>query len=105
MSKLKDKEPTTVVLGSRYKCYKCNVKFYDLGRPLPLCPLCGANQNDDESRGLSRRKRRRRPSTLERTAHTITAPKGKDSLSEVVSEVDEEYVVDMNDLAPEEIAE
>lgn len=34
-------------LGSRYSCFSCGCKFYDLNRPEPLCPKCGANQKDD----------------------------------------------------------
>ena len=37
---------SSVNLGKRYKCYKCGIKFYDLGKPQPLCPSCGANQLD-----------------------------------------------------------
>lgn len=31
-------------LGTRYKCFKCGVKFYDLNRDVALCPECGADQ-------------------------------------------------------------
>ena len=34
-------------LGSRHTCYECNAKFYDLNKPEPICPSCGANQFDD----------------------------------------------------------
>lgn len=33
-------------LGTRYTCYKCETKFYDLNRPAPICPECGADQSD-----------------------------------------------------------
>ena len=36
-------------LGTKYKCFKCECKFYDLGRPEPLCPRCGADQREDPS--------------------------------------------------------
>lgn len=32
-------------LGIRYKCYKCEMKFYDLNRPQPICPSCGEDQS------------------------------------------------------------
>lgn len=48
-------------LGKKYTCYSCHTKFYDLGKPEPLCPKCGADQRDAEeapvaapSRGRSR---------------------------------------------------
>jgi len=31
-------------LGSKYICYKCGTKFYDLKKPVPTCPKCGADQ-------------------------------------------------------------
>ena len=34
-------------LGNRFQCYECGVKFYDLNRPEPVCPTCGANQLED----------------------------------------------------------
>jgi uncharacterized protein (TIGR02300 family) len=33
-------------LGVKYICFKCGSKFYDLKRPVPLCPKCGADQRD-----------------------------------------------------------
>lgn len=34
-------------LGKKYTCYKCKTKFYDLGKPEPICPKCGADQRND----------------------------------------------------------
>jgi len=33
-------------LGSKYVCYKCGTKFYDLKKPVPACPKCGADQRE-----------------------------------------------------------
>ena len=33
-------------LGKKYTCYSCHTKFYDLGKPTPHCPKCGADQRD-----------------------------------------------------------
>jgi hypothetical protein len=35
-------------LGKKYTCYSCHTKFYDLGKPVPLCPKCGSDQRDAE---------------------------------------------------------
>jgi hypothetical protein len=35
-------------LGKKYTCYSCHTKFYDLGKPEPICPKCGADQRDAE---------------------------------------------------------
>jgi hypothetical protein len=34
-------------LGSKFLCFKCTCKFYDLGAEVPLCPRCGADQRED----------------------------------------------------------
>lgn len=36
-------------LGKRYTCYECGCKFYDLNKPEPICPSCGADQREDPS--------------------------------------------------------
>ncbi len=32
--------------GVRYVCHGCGCKFYDLNRPEPLCPRCGADPRE-----------------------------------------------------------
>jgi hypothetical protein len=31
-------------LGQKWTCYSCQAKFYDLQKPDPRCPKCGADQ-------------------------------------------------------------
>jgi hypothetical protein len=31
-------------LGQKWVCYSCQAKFYDLQKPDPKCPKCGADQ-------------------------------------------------------------
>ena len=33
-------------LGTKYNCFKCGTKFYDLKKPVPSCPKCGADQRE-----------------------------------------------------------
>jgi uncharacterized protein (TIGR02300 family) len=33
-------------LGTKHLCFKCSTKFYDLKKPVPLCPKCGADQRE-----------------------------------------------------------
>jgi len=33
-------------LGTKWNCYGCGAKFYDLNHPEPLCPKCGADQRE-----------------------------------------------------------
>jgi hypothetical protein len=52
-------------LGTRFTCFSCGTKFYDLNRPAPTCPECGADQNEapvqDLKALLSRGKRAAAP--------------------------------------------
>jgi hypothetical protein len=36
--------PTASKLGTKWSCFRCGAKFYDLNKPEPLCPKCGADQ-------------------------------------------------------------
>ena len=33
-------------LGTKYACFSCGAKFYDLNRPAPVCPKCGVDQRE-----------------------------------------------------------
>jgi len=33
-------------LGTKFECFRCSTKFYDLGKSEPLCPKCGADQRE-----------------------------------------------------------
>jgi hypothetical protein len=33
-------------LGLKWTCFRCSAKFYDLNKPEPLCPKCGADQRE-----------------------------------------------------------
>jgi hypothetical protein len=39
-------------LGGKHVCFECGAKFYDLNRPEPLCPKCGADQRNQPAREL-----------------------------------------------------
>jgi uncharacterized protein (TIGR02300 family) len=53
-------------LGSKYVCFKCSTKFYDMKKPDPVCPKCGADQR--ESPAL-------KPATEGRRSRLAAAPK------------------------------
>ncbi len=59
-------------LGTRYTCFQCETKFYDLNRPAALCPSCGADQANDPNPDpreavLARFRGKNKPSRLEDT--------------------------------------
>ena len=33
-------------LGNRFTCFSCGTRFYDLNKPDPICPKCGADQRE-----------------------------------------------------------
>ena len=33
-------------LGVKHTCWKCGTKFYDLKKPNPVCPKCGADPHE-----------------------------------------------------------
>ena len=56
-------------LGKKYECAECGTKFYDLGKPEPICPKCGTNQRGAAgARGTARRPPRARRGTGGRAA-------------------------------------
>jgi uncharacterized protein (TIGR02300 family) len=44
-------------LGNKFTCYKCQTKFYDMKKPAPICPKCGADQRDTPPQTKSERKK------------------------------------------------
>lgn len=54
-------------LGKKHECPNCGIKFYDLGKPTPLCPKCGTNVKEfeaDELALISAAARKRRKADL-----------------------------------------
>jgi uncharacterized protein (TIGR02300 family) len=45
-------------LGTKHACYSCGTKFYDLHRPGPICPKCGADQRESPAHAVPPEKRR-----------------------------------------------
>ena len=88
-------------LGKKYTCYSCHTKFYDLGKPVPLCPKCGADQRDaeDSPAPTTSRSRAPRPVVVVEEppeeefggeAEAPAAPVETDEDEEVVPEADRE---------------
>ncbi len=95
------KEASEVELGTRYKCYKCGAKFYDLGRAQPLCPSCGEDQNNEETKRMLKRRKKRRPSSMGKADVTATTHEERDELHEMPQE-EGEYSLDIDDIVLEE---
>jgi rubrerythrin len=93
---------SSVVLGRRYKCYKCGIKFYDLGKPQPLCPSCGANQLDGVIKAARKRRGKQRSVFVAKTEPHNIAPDENEDLHEAADELSDELVLDMDDIVLEE---
>src|SRR5688500_9138404 len=93
-------------LGKKYTCYSCHTKFYDLGKPVPLCPKCGADQRDADDTPVYTTSRRaaasRAAAVVEEPAEdedfTPAAPSGEAA----EGEEEEDFAVDTREEEPEE---
>lgn len=77
-------------LGTKFECYSCGTKFYDLGKSEPVCPKCGANQKDvasSETPAASQSSRRRRKADLGKAVDVVED-------DEPIADLDEEIVPD-----------
>jgi uncharacterized protein (TIGR02300 family) len=86
-------------LGKKYTCYSCHTKFYDLGKAVPICPKCGADQRDAEDTPVvtssrSRGAARSAPVVVEEPAEEDFAAESETETPAVESEDEEELVVE-----------
>ncbi len=72
-------------LGSKYLCYKCSTKFYDMKRPDPVCPKCGADQRESPAN---------RPVSEGRRARVAAVPKVIEPVEPVETEALEEEALE-----------
>ncbi|MCM2335071.1 MAG: FYDLN acid domain-containing protein [Anaeromyxobacteraceae bacterium] len=81
-------------LGTKHTCFKCSTKFYDMKKPVPVCPKCGADQR--ESPAL------KAPSPSERKSRAAAKP-----IEPLVDEADaaEELDVELDEDADDDDAD
>jgi len=80
-------------LGERWTCFSCASKFYDLHKPDPLCPKCGANQRES-------------PLFKQKSIKKKAAPKKAPAPRKVAPEPAEDEDVEIDGtLEPEELLE
>ncbi len=88
-------------LGTKYTCFKCAVKFYDMKRPEPLCPKCGADQRETPPQKSVERAERRKAmralaetqaveSTQEGSEEEVELPDDEEGEDEAVEEEDDD---------------
>jgi len=85
-------------LGTKFECFSCGTKFYDLGKSEAVCPKCGANQKDAAQSDLpavSQASRRRRKADVAKALDVEEAePIEADIDEEIVPEEIEGAVLD-----------
>jgi hypothetical protein len=82
-------------LGTKHVCFKCGTRFYDLKKPEPICPKCGADQRQGPTKAAPEKRAR----TAARPAARPAAPAAPEPAeTEVVeAEADEDLESDDDD--------
>lgn len=76
-------------LGTKHVCFKCSAKFYDLKKPDPICPKCGADQREASAKPEGRRSRL---SAVPKIIEPVEAVEKEES--DEVEDVEEEEIED-----------
>ncbi|MER2562404.1 MAG: FYDLN acid domain-containing protein [Myxococcaceae bacterium] len=82
--------------GTKFVCFKCSTKFYDMKKPDPICPKCGADQREASATKASEGRRSRlsaAPKIIEPVEPVEGAEPAADD-EEVEVEADEEIAAD-----------
>jgi uncharacterized protein (TIGR02300 family) len=75
-------------LGTKHVCFKCGTRFYDLKKPEPICPKCGADQRQSPAA---------RPAEKRQRAQAKPPPAPAPEVEAEAPEVDEDAEVDDDD--------
>jgi hypothetical protein len=90
-------------LGTKYACYKCGTKFYDLGRAQALCPKCSANPKDAPPEDPKKARERAAPVEIETDEVEVDVPADdEDEIAPRTVDEDDLLGADEDDDADEE---
>ena len=81
-------------LGTKYVCYKCGTKFYDLKKPVPGCPKCGADQREAPVVKPQTARQQRAAAAKEAEEAEVPAPETEDEEAEDEKEKEKEEADD-----------
>lgn len=87
-------------LGNKFVCFKCETKFYDLKKPDPVCPKCGADQRESPALRPGGESKRSRAASVK----AVPAPV-LDRDEEESEEDDDDLLDDATDDEEEDLAE
>jgi uncharacterized protein (TIGR02300 family) len=79
-------------LGNKFVCFKCNTRFYDMKKPDPICPKCGADQRESPANKPVETRGRGRLAAVARPVEPIEpiAPEPAESEEEEIEAIDDE---------------
>lgn len=89
-------------LGRKYTCYSCHTKFYDLGKPEPICPKCGADQRDAEEAPATETRRGRASRVVEEPVEDEFPAEGEAAPPSAENGEEEDLVAPEREEEPEE---
>jgi uncharacterized protein (TIGR02300 family) len=77
-------------LGTKYVCYKCGTRFYDLKKPVPACPKCGADQREQPVAKTGGGRAPRAPKAVEAEEPEVAAAEAEGEEGEEEAEEDDD---------------
>ncbi len=98
-------------LGTKWTCYSCGIRFYDLKRPEPTCPKCQADQRESPvfdkkptRARATRKKAGRKKITPKRAKRAKTSLAALDDENEKTVPPEEDKVKPVDQIDPNEVA-
>ena len=83
-------------LGTKFVCFKCTTKFYDMKKPEPVCPKCGSDQRESPANKPAEKGRGRLaavPRVVEPVEPIVPAADSEESEEEELDGIEEEEPV------------
>ena len=75
-------------LGNKFVCFKCSTKFYDMKKPDPLCPKCGADQRESPALKPASEGRRGRLAAVPKVIEPIEPSEAPEAAAEEEEDLD-----------------
>lgn len=96
-------------LGTKWVCYSCETRFYDLKKPDPLCPKCQADQRESPvfDKKTTRARATKKKAARKKARKKSTTKKARASLAALDDEqttapVDEDKALPVDKIDPTE---
>ena len=77
-------------LGQKWTCYSCQAKFYDMQKPEPLCPKCGADQRQSPAFEKPKRTRGKKAAAAPAPKKVVKPPPPVEETEDLDTPIDPE---------------